>query len=118
MLHHNCTRGRGRRDIEHQQREAGRFVRLYAYSLYRTKNLRERHALLSEDGRGTLDNRLVGYWVRITSQGGGAHYTPSQEGPAMQMSGWPCTRKPLGSTPRSEERRVGKECRSRWSPYH
>src|SRR2546430_7447940 len=24
----------------------------------------------------------------------------------------------LGSPPRSEERRVGKECRSRWSPYH
>ena len=24
--------------------------------------------------------------------------------------------KPIGS--RSEERRVGKECRSRWSPYH
>ena len=25
----------------------------------------------------------------------------------------------LGGTPgRSEERRVGKECRSRWSPYH
>src|SRR2546426_10033545 len=24
----------------------------------------------------------------------------------------------LGSTLRSEERRVGKECRSRWSPYH
>src|SRR5689334_5779873 len=23
----------------------------------------------------------------------------------------------LGETPRSEERRVGKECRSRWSPY-
>ena len=27
--------------------------------------------------------------------------------------------KPLaGPLPRSEERRVGKECRSRWSPYH
>ena len=25
---------------------------------------------------------------------------------------------PKDSTPRSEERRVGKECRSRWSPYH
>src|SRR5688572_33427901 len=25
---------------------------------------------------------------------------------------------PLASCPRSEERRVGKECRSRWSPYH
>src|ERR1051325_6316376 len=24
----------------------------------------------------------------------------------------------LGSMGRSEERRVGKECRSRWSPYH
>src|SRR5579875_834497 len=24
----------------------------------------------------------------------------------------------LPHTPRSEERRVGKECRSRWSPYH
>ena len=23
-----------------------------------------------------------------------------------------------GKTNRSEERRVGKECRSRWSPYH
>src|SRR3712207_7413867 len=26
--------------------------------------------------------------------------------------------KPEGFVPRSEERRVGKECRSRWSPYH
>ena len=24
----------------------------------------------------------------------------------------------IGSNARSEERRVGKECRSRWSPYH
>ena len=24
----------------------------------------------------------------------------------------------IGNTTRSEERRVGKECRSRWSPYH
>src|SRR2546430_9285069 len=27
-------------------------------------------------------------------------------------------RKPKSRTGRSEERRVGKECRSRWSPYH
>ena len=25
---------------------------------------------------------------------------------------------PAAEKPRSEERRVGKECRSRWSPYH
>ena len=24
----------------------------------------------------------------------------------------------IGAVARSEERRVGKECRSRWSPYH
>ena len=24
----------------------------------------------------------------------------------------------IDNAPRSEERRVGKECRSRWSPYH
>src|SRR5574341_1601102 len=29
----------------------------------------------------------------------------------VALSTWPSTR-------RSEERRVGKECRSRWSPYH
>ena len=28
------------------------------------------------------------------------------------------TNKVIGSDMRSEERRVGKECRSRWSPYH
>ena len=28
------------------------------------------------------------------------------------------TSMPLTVTTRSEERRVGKECRSRWSPYH
>src|ERR1019366_6903065 len=27
-------------------------------------------------------------------------------------------RKAMKPVPRSEERRVGKECRSRWSPYH
>ena len=26
--------------------------------------------------------------------------------------------KEIGTRYRSEERRVGKECRSRWSPYH
>src|SRR2546430_16796819 len=30
----------------------------------------------------------------------------------------PAVRSPSGVEPRSEERRVGKECRSRWSPYH
>ena len=37
-----------------------------------------------------------------------------------QNSAEPCARRRCMSRPthRSEERRVGKECRSRWSPYH
>src|SRR3989441_1615920 len=35
--------------------------------------------------------------------------------PTMALIGFLCS---LSSTNRSEERRVGKECRSRWSPYH
>src|SRR5256885_17001073 len=31
---------------------------------------------------------------------------------------WARERPDLDASPRSEERRVGKECRSRWSPYH
>src|SRR5258708_35040014 len=30
---------------------------------------------------------------------------------------WNSDEEPLTGNPRSEERRVGKECRSRWSPY-
>ena len=31
---------------------------------------------------------------------------------------WPLPDQPAMNYQRSEERRVGKECRSRWSPYH
>src|SRR5256885_17196195 len=34
----------------------------------------------------------------------------------IPASGWMADR--FGTRRRSEERRVGKECRSRWSPYH
>src|SRR2546428_14055778 len=42
---------------------------------------------------------------------------------AELMGAWASARNVLGpfkpkTEPRSEERRVGKECRSRWSPYH
>ena len=44
--------------------------------------------------------------------------------PPQKSLCWPCCcvpklmLKPLSDSWRSEERRVGKECRSRWSPYH
>ena len=49
------------------------------------------------------------------------------EDPAARRRGGGCSRVPAGlrqattgggGVARSEERRVGKECRSRWSPYH
>src|SRR5438876_6692904 len=56
----------------------------------------------------------------VSTLSGGA----SVAAPIHPITGWPSL--PLASfTPsalplpyRSEERRVGKECRSRWSPYH
>ena len=48
---------------------------------------------------------------------GDAGSGPGLGGSHMPRSNW--AREPqLLSLCRSEERRVGKECRSRWSPYH
>ena len=41
----------------------------------------------------------------------GAYADPSELDPGMVL-------RAAIQTTRSEERRVGKECRSRWSPYH
>src|SRR3990167_1989643 len=47
--------------------------------------------------------------------GHGDHLPPSARPPVRGADGWG-SRRPAPR--RSEERRVGKECRSRWSPYH
>ena len=36
----------------------------------------------------------------------------------LASKGTPATAQQFATAVRSEERRVGKECRSRWSPYH
>ena len=51
---------------------------------------------------GTLSVPDVPVVPYITGDGVGAEVTPSMQAVVN----------------RSEERRVGKECRSRWSPYH
>src|SRR3712207_8876287 len=43
-------------------------------------------------------------------------FSPPAGPPAVDST--PSAASALSSAPRSEERRVGKECRSRWSPYH
>ena len=37
---------------------------------------------------------------------------------AQEAAAWALEKAEEGRDARSEERRVGKECRSRWSPYH
>ena len=52
---------------------------------------------------GINDHKIIERWERIYLEEG-------PEGLSVERRG--------RSSTRSEERRVGKECRSRWSPYH
>ena len=62
------------------------------------------HSLLRQDGvKGAADSGALVH----SGQGEGG----------VRMQGEPAAAE-AGVTLRSEERRVGKECRSRWSPYH
>ena len=66
---------------------------------------------------------LLSIWFRAASFPSGSLYSKSdsllrvgrEEGGGFRM-GNTCI--PVADSFRSEERRVGKECRSRWSPYH
>ena len=50
---------------------------------------------------------------------GGAAAEPAKEStPVINSAVARMTERSKGKDTRSEERRVGKECRSRWSPYH
>src|SRR2546422_4043697 len=55
--------------------------------------------------------------VKVGRLDGGGEFQPSSLLPADQIGQHPHLNR-IESWARSEERRVGKECRSRWSPYH
>src|ERR1051325_6105935 len=66
---------------------------------------------------GLLALGVSGWMLTAQDSGNG---TPTDPGlPANEGNGAPRgPRHHRPPPPRSEERRVGKECRSRWSPYH
>src|SRR3954449_336757 len=65
----------------------------------------------------------VAYMSRIDPESAAEAYIrliacPGATGPHIHTCHFNSSRKMIRRPPRSEERRVGKECRSRWSPYH
>ena len=54
---------------------------------------------------------IRGFFVRYEDE-------PVFYGPAQEQTQTQTAEATAGEANRSEERRVGKECRSRWSPYH
>src|SRR5258708_26299371 len=69
------------------------------------------------DSLSVFRDRLTGYWwytLRRRSQKRRISWTRM----LALADRWLPRPRVLHPYPRSEERRVGKECRSRWSPYH
>ena len=61
-------------------------------------------------GKTTITERVLFYTGRLYKMGEVHEGTTAMD--------WMEQEQERGITIRSEERRVGKECRSRWSPYH
>ena len=66
----------------------------------------------------TLNWRVYNNTEKDRSSARSARRAPRSVGASLRRAGFcPCRRRSARPV-RSEERRVGKECRSRWSPYH
>src|SRR5256885_8776983 len=68
---------------------------------------RRRHTRLQGDWSSDVCSSDLYSTLALGLSGSG---NPARSRPAFARSAW--------NAARSEERRVGKECRSRWSPYH
>src|SRR5258706_9165898 len=76
-------------------------------------------ALPISSAGGFAASSVLGGWRFVCRELGGAFVSPSAGGFAVSsvLGGRRVVWRERG-VGRSEERRVGKECRSRWSPYH
>ena len=72
--------------------------------------------------RGAAGGALLAFPSILAACGGGGNGDGSSDGgelkTVLNFANWPFYIDTTPKPTRSEERRVGKECRSRWSPYH
>src|SRR3989449_3115365 len=103
-------------------------LRLRSLTFFFFFSSRRRHTRCSRDWSSDVCSSDLALRSRGHEVQRGWYYTPSlgSEAKLSKHMGLvnaigidPQTGERIGVTdPRSEERRVGKECRSRWSPYH
>src|SRR5205807_6786367 len=70
---------------------------------------------------GIRDYKVTGVQtcaLPISRRRSGGENAQDRQRPPDRLRASPWFRAPVRLHARSEERRVGKECRSRWSPYH
>ena len=65
-----------------------------------------------------MNNVTLNNGVQMPILGFGVFQIPDEETQAAVEAALAAGYRHLDTAARSEERRVGKECRSRWSPYH
>src|SRR5256885_7863084 len=104
------------------------FLYLRLFDIFFFFSSRRRHTRLQGDWSSDVcsSDLFARQWIGSLPKQGGPFYELSSLKTALRAKGrihlvrsYVFTDRPsdMGST-RSEERRVGKECRSRWSPYH
>src|SRR5258707_1605112 len=75
-------------------------------------------ALAAERVIETVEDRLGPIDILVNSAGAAKRTPPDELNPAVWREAFDAKFFSYINVTRSEERRVGKECRSRWSPYH
>src|SRR2546429_9780998 len=78
--------------------------------------LRILRQLFTEAGMLSFLGGAAGIWGSVVLLHGLSAWHPASKWPEMHVAVNPDAN--VYAVARSEERRVGKECRSRWSPYH
>src|SRR3989454_11778727 len=79
---------------------------------------RATYSLLIKGSSGTGKTILALSILRALKVTKGFLYVSTRTSPVELLQSYTWIGETFDLGPRSEERRVGKECRSRWSPYH